>query len=216
MNFFHRILIRLWNFLRVLWFPLLLLVVFLFALVRFSGIQNAETARVVLGVMLGVGLGFLADILKRSLDEYFRLENLKKSAFKLLKEDAKGMFRTIEVYKSAWDSRASAPEEARTAMESSLPLRFEFRYWDRFNKDNDFLLLGSEAPFNKIFSEFWEYEKILKLIDQAKAEKNNQAGMMAVVMYRETMEKGHHKDFLKLFMDQEEFENYEKNWRNIK
>lgn len=117
---------KIWNQLVTLagfvWFPVLLIALFLLLAFRITGYSDPETIKVALGVMLGVALGFVADILKRSLDEFQKRSNLRRTALALLKTDAENIFRSMEGIKDARDHKDSAPKEVREMLETSLPI----------------------------------------------------------------------------------------------
>lgn len=203
--------------LSVMWFPILLLALFLFLISRITGYQDTETTRVVLGITLGVALGFIADILKRSLDDYNRRRILQKGAVALLKNDAENIYRSAENYISAVASVDTAPQEfrdeIRKAIEIQLPPPLELRYWDRLNQNNDFLLLGSTKLFNKIFNALWEMEKINQLISLAVAKQDKQAYMFAKAIYDTFLKERHHEKFLRQFMTSKELKEFKENWK---
>ena len=90
------------------WIPILILVCFLI-FIRQINISGVESKRVVLGIILGVILGFGADIAKRGYDDLVQEQRLKKTAMKLLAEDAKGIYQSIWLWDRLLKSRAFLP-----------------------------------------------------------------------------------------------------------
>jgi len=135
--------------------PLLLLVVVGYLLLKTVNISDEETLNVILGVALGVVLGFIANMFKDVIDEFRGQNKLKKIALKLLEQDARKIHRTMWLYDRLLKSK-EVPEEVK----NTIPPPLELRYWSYLSQSNNFLLLGSEFPFNEIFNELWEFEKI--------------------------------------------------------
>ncbi len=210
---------KIWNQLVILfsfvWFPILLLALFVFLAFKITGYQNPETINVTLGVMLGVALGFIADISKRSLDDFQKKNTLRKVAFALLKNDAEDIYRSMESIGEMRVNKHKAPKELQNAIDQQLPPPLELRYWKRLNQDNSFILLGSEEPFKSIFNDLWSIEQINKQIEQA-LQQNKQSYMFAMAMYNTSLEQRFHEELLTKFMESVELEDFKKNWRTIK
>ncbi|MEO0089311.1 MAG: hypothetical protein ABIK56_02125 [candidate division WOR-3 bacterium] len=65
---------------------------------KLTNIRDQQIFNVVLGITLGVVLGFVADITKRSLDDFQEWYRLRRIALKLLKEDTTRIYRTMWLY----------------------------------------------------------------------------------------------------------------------
>ena len=212
---FKKSLNKIKDLLSYFWFPGLLLVLFLFLASRISNYKDPEAIKVVLGIMLGVSLGFIADIIKRSLDDYSKKEILRKTALALLKDDAEKVYRSMQSIKEMRANVAAAPKDIQEAIMRQLPPELELRYWKRLNQENDFLLLGSTEPFKTIFSELWEIEKINEQRALALTQ-NEQAYMFAMAMYNTSLEDNLHQNLLKNFMSEHELTKFvDGGWKEI-
>lgn len=212
---------KIFNFIKTVikftWFPILLLLIFLFLAYRIAGSWNwnSETTKIALGVMLGVALGFVADFLQKRLDEYQKVADLKRTALSLLKNDAEKIYSSMELLKSARENKDKAPKELQEVIEKGLPPSFELRYWKRLNQNNDFLLLGSEEPFKSIFNDLWDLEKINDQIEMAQKQ-DKQAYMFAMAMYNHSLEVRHHEKLLSRFMGIKDLEDFKQNLEDLK
>ena len=135
--------------------PAILIIVTLSFILKFIDVRNQEVSGVVLGVMLGVILGFAADLIKRGLDDLLKKRKLRKVSLKLLEEDAKGIYRTIWLYDSMMKDE-KIPKEVK----GNIPPELNLRYWKSLKESIEFLMLGAEEPFDKIFEEIWNFEQI--------------------------------------------------------
>lgn len=187
------------------WIPIVLFILAIIALFKLVPVSNQDSYNTILGVSLGVLLGFLADITKRSFDKFQETRGLKKTAFTLLQQDAERVFRSVEMFKGA----IVAPG-APAGVANTIPPKFELKYWDRLSKRDDFLILGTEEPLKSIFSEFWEMEKLNNLIDDAHnapdETRRRNAAMLAVAIGRTIREENHHEQWLGKFMTPEQIE----------
>jgi len=179
------------------WIPILILI-FSFIFLKRLNIQNLEAGRIVFGIVLGVVLGFGADIAKRSYDDLIRERKLKKAAMKLLEEDAKEIYRTIWL----WDRFMKSPEMPEEA-KRIIPAELNLKYWNRLKENNDFLMLAAEEPFTSIFKEMWKFEEINQQISLAKSG-DSIAGSFAVAFYKMSADEGLHRKLLLLFMSEQE------------
>lgn len=197
------------------WPVLLLLVVCFLFLYFFSRLGTSESFNVVLGISLGVLLGFLADISKRTFDDISKKETFRKSVLRLLEQDAKSVYTLFENFKGMIESagQPNTPE----GIEHAIPPNIEMRYWDKFSQRDDFLLLATEDPFSKIFRRFWEFEKLNKLIHDAQNVENEtqkkNSGMFAYAISRQVLKGKDHEYLLGLFLNTDELEEYKKTWR---
>ena len=191
--------------------PLVLLFVTVYFLLKTVNISDAETLNVVLGVALGVVLGFIANIFKDSIDEFRGALKLKKVALKLLEQDARKIHRTMWLY-----GRLLNNSSVLQKMKNQIPPPLELRYWSSLSQSNNFLLLGSEPPFDDIFNDLWEFEKINEQIFLAKSQKENQqAYMFAIAFYRQAIEGESYRKFLARFISEEKVKDLEKEWVQI-
>jgi len=66
--------------------PVILIIITIIVFIKFVGINNQETSHIVLGIMLGVILGFTADLIKRGLDDLSNLHKMRKISLRLWKK----------------------------------------------------------------------------------------------------------------------------------
>ena len=201
---------KIFNF---LWFPTLLIIGIFFILSKITNLNQEKSFDIVLGVALGVVLGFVADIAKSKIDELQSFLRLRKTALKLLEDDTKKVYTTVSMIKSAIENVEKAPKEIQETIKNSLPPKFELRYWRQLNKNNDFLFLGSEKPFTEIFNDFWELEKLNELITKALNKKDKQSFMFAFAISRQMMQDNFHINLLKKFITESDIEKFERNWK---
>jgi len=201
------------DLLEYFWLPVLLLaviVLLLSGLINKSGEQNFN---IIFGIALGVTLGFLADIFKKSLDDFQDKRRMKKISLKLLKCDAERIYKTMWLYDSACKAE-NTPEDFKKAIKEQIPPALDLKYWGRLSQNNAFLLLGSEEPFSKIFEEMWDMEKINEFIFLAKQDnpQAKQAYVFAKVIYKTAVEEENHKELLLNFMSEEDIREMVKKW----
>jgi len=191
------------------WVPILFLILSIIFLFKLTNIRDTQTFQIVIGIVLGVVLGFTADILKRSFNEYQCKMRLRKSSLKLLKNDAKGVYRTFWQYENMQKSK-NLPFNAQ----SCLPPKLDLKYWSFLKKDKDFLLLASKSPFDQIFESIWELEKINDQIEKAQSG-DTQALGFAIAFYNQTIQEKIHKKLLLFFMTFDEIEKLDKKFNEL-
>jgi hypothetical protein len=191
------------------WVPMLFLILSIVFLFKLTNIKDTQSFQVVIGIILGVVLGFTADIMKRSFDEYQCKMKLRKSSLKLLKNDAHGVYRTFWQYENMQKS-INLPFNA----ESIIPPKLDLKYWSFLKKEKDFLLLASKPPFDQIFEAMWELEKINDQIEKAQSV-DNQARGLAKAFYNQSINDKFHKKLLLLFMTLVEIEELEKKFNEF-
>lgn len=183
--------------------PAIFIIVTLFFMLSFVDVKSKDTSRIVLGVMLGVVLGFTADLSKKGLDDLLKKQKLRKTSLKLLEEDAKGLYRMCWAYANLIRSQ--------TQMQPRLPPEYNLRYWKALQKDNDFLMLGAEEPFGKIFKSMWGFEEINEQVLLAK-KGDREAENFARGLYKLYVENESHKKLLLLFKTEKEIEELDKRY----
>ena len=192
-----------WEIVRPFVVPILLIAVIVWFLYGRINLKNEEISRVVLGVMLGVILGFCADMIKRGLDDVTEKKQLQNVSILLLKEDAKNIYHKLWIWNRIINSK-NTPQEIK----DSLPPEFDLKYWSTLKKNMEFLMLGANEPFSEIFKEIWAFEEIDDLIKSAK-QGDKTAYMFARAMYDSALEVNAHKKLLLHFMTEKEINNLE-------
>jgi len=190
--------------LKTFWIPILFLVLTIILLLTLTDIRNQQVFQIVLGVMIGVILGFIADISKRGFDNLQKKVKQRKMALKLLEEDAKSIYRTIWL----WD-RLQKANQIPDDVKQSIPPKLDLKYWNILKEKEDFLILAAEEPFDNIFKEIWEFEEINAQINLAK-KGNKEAAGFAKVFYKTCVEKNSHKKLFLFFKTEQEIEEIEK------
>ncbi|MGQ3684995.1 MAG: hypothetical protein ACUBOA_08360 [Candidatus Loosdrechtia sp.] len=84
---------RSFEFFKITWIPLLLLLAAGIFLLRFSILPKQETSKIFLGVIFGVFVGLLVDIFKRNYDDFRNEMKLEDISITLLKRDAKEIYK---------------------------------------------------------------------------------------------------------------------------
>lgn len=190
--------------LKVFAVPLILIIILFFALPRFIDFRNQELARIVLAVMLGVLLGFTADLTKRGVDDLSNKHKIRKVAKRLLEEDARGIYRSVWL----WD-KLQKDSNIPANLKGSVPPKLDLQYWDIMRKNSEFLMLAADAPFDDIFKAMLEFEKIneqIRLAEGGKAE----ACQFARAFYLLSMQEKSHKKLLLLFKTEREIEDLDR------
>ena len=178
----------------------LLLIVGVFGRILKPGKMKEEAFNVVLGVALGVMLGFVADITKRSYDDFQQTRKLKVASLALLENDARQVFRTLWLH----DTLIKA-KHVPSRIKPRFPPFLEMHYWTSLKQSNDFLLLSSEEPFRKIFWLMWEFEKLNGYVVAAKAG-DPKATQIATVVCGHLIDRQIHRELLSLFLSEKEIE----------
>jgi len=191
----------------MLWPILILLIIAYLFLSRFSNLNNTESYNVVLGISLGIFMGFLADLSKKSIDGLLRKNKFENLAFKLLKQDAEEIYRIFELYKGIIGSKDKPG--APPGVENFLPPALGMKYWKKLTGRDEFLDLAAQSPFSEIFNDFWGYEKLNNLIELVKNESDKKLVkgeyMIALAISKEMIKTGEHEKFLKTFITEKEF-----------
>jgi hypothetical protein len=196
--------------LKILAIPAIFILIIIVILTRYIDINNQEISNVVLGVMLGVILGFSADLIKRGIDDLTKTQRLKKISLKLLEQDAENIYGEIYL----WDSFQKAgniPMEAK----AHIPPEIDLKYWNLLKRDKEFLMLGSNEPFNEIFNTMWNFEKINYQIELAKRG-NKGAFQFSIGLYQLTVKEGLHKKLLLMFKTEQEIKEIDEKYSKPK
>lgn len=186
--------------------PAILIIITLFFILEFIDVRNQEISRVVLGVMLGIILGFTADLIKRGFDDLLKKQKLRKVSLRLLEENTKEIYRTIWLY-----DRIMKDEKIPKEVKGHIPPELNLKYWKNLKESNEFLMLGAEEPFNKIFEEMWNFEQINEQIALTK-QGNQQAGAFARTFYKLAADEQSHKKLLLFFKSEKEIEELDKKY----
>jgi len=186
--------------------PAILILTTIVVLTRFIDINNQEISHVVLGVMLGVMLGFSADLIKRGFDDLTKMQRLRKMSLRLLEEDAEDIYRLLWLWES-FQKSDQIPEKDK----KHIPPEFDLKYWNFLKQDKEFLLLGVNEPFNTIFKNMWNFEKINNQIRLASSGRKGAAGI-AIALYHLTVKDGIHKKLLLMFKTEQEIKEIDKKY----
>lgn len=190
------------------WLPVILLVGWIFFLKQLN-ITEVQAQQVVLGIVLGTSLGFISEILKRSWDDFQKKNQIRKVAKTLLAQDALSIYQTMELYKRFLADK-NVPKEINK--DSFLPPAPEMEYWKRLSTDKDFILLAGETPFDVWYKEMFNFEKLNRFSEEAKAQikdetlKEKPMAGIYLVAYRDTVHKDLHKKFALEFHDEDALE----------
>ncbi len=184
--------------------PAILIVIVIVVLTTFIDINNQEISQIVLALMLGVIFGFSADLIKQGLNDLTKMKKLRKMSLRLLEEDAEDIYLLLWLYE--WAQKSNQISED---VEKQLPPMIDFKYWNFLKQDKEFLLLGVNEPFNTIFNNMWNFEKINSQIRLAERG-NKEAAELAIRLYNITVEKGSHKRLLLLFKTEQEIKELDK------
>lgn len=198
--------------LKIFAIPAILILTIIIILPRFIDINFQETSNVVLGVMLGVVLGFSADLIKRGLDDFTKTQKLKKVSLRLLGEDAEGIYRLHWLWEWARKYKSSQISED---IKKQIPPMINLNYWDILKHDKEFLLLGTDNPFNEIFKSMWNFESINSQIKLAE-EGDKDAANLAVKLFEITVKEKYHKKLLLLFKTEQEIKELDKKYSDRK
>ena len=198
--------------LKIFAIPAILILTIIIILPRFIDINFQETSNVVLGVMLGVVLGFSADLIKRGLDDFTKTQKLKKVSLRLLGEDAEGIYRLHWLWEWARKYKSSQISED---IKKQIPPMINLNYWDIIKHDKEFLLLGTDNPFNEIFKSMWNFESINSQIKLAE-EGDKDAANLAIKLFEITVKRKYHKKLLLLFKTEQEIKELDKKYSDRK
>ena len=184
--------------------PAILIFIIIIVFIKFININNQETSHIVLAIMLGVILGFTADLIKRGLDDLNKLQKMRKISLRLLEEDAEDIYRIVSVWH--WESSKKLDYK---------PPEFDLKYWNLLKQDKEFLMLGVDEPFNEIFKMMWNFEKIDYQIKLAKKE-NLKTYVGKLLPYRLIITKEAHRKLLLMFKTEQEIEEIDKKYAERK
>ena len=198
--------------LKIFAIPAILILVVFVTLLRFIDINIQETLNVILAVMLGITLGFSADLVKRGLDDFTKTQKLKKISLRLLGEDAEGIYRLHWLWEWARKYKSSQISED---IKKQIPPMINLNYWDILKHDKEFLLLGTDNPFNEIFKSMWNFESINSQIKLAE-EGDKDAANLAIKLFDITVKEKYHKKLLLLFKTEQEIKELDKKYSDRK
>ncbi len=198
--------------LKIFAIPAILILVVFVTLLRFIDINIQETLNVILAVMLGITLGFSADLIKRGLDDFTKTQKLKKISLRLLGEDAEGIYRLHWLWEWARKYKSSQISED---IKKQIPPMINLNYWDILKHDKEFLLLGTDNPFNEIFKNMWNFESINSQIKLAE-EGDKDATNLAIKLFDITVKEKYHKKLLLLFKTEQEIKELDKKYSDRK
>ena len=198
--------------LKIFAIPAILILVVFVTLLGFIDINIQETSNVILAVMLGITLGFSADLIKRGLDDFTKTQKLKKISLRLLGEDAEGIYRLHWLWEWARKYKSSQISED---IKKQIPPMINLNYWDILKHDKEFLLLGTDNPFNEIFKSMWNFESINSQIKLAE-EGDKDAANLAVKLFEITVKEKYHKKLLLLFKTEQEIKELDKKYSDRK
>ncbi len=197
------------NIIKFFWLPAILVIAWIIFL-RGLNIREAQSQQIVLGIVLGTSLGFISEILRKSWDEFQKKSQIRRVAETLLAQDALSIYRTMESYKN-FLAAPNLPKEINK--DSLLPPEPEMEYWKTLSTDKDFILLAGEAPFDDLYQEMFNFEKLVKFKQEAEAQVRDEsmkikpmAGIYTVV-YRDLVAKDAHKNFALKFHNEETLKN---------
>jgi len=196
--------------LKIFAIPATLILTIIVILPRFIDINLQETSNVVLGVMLGVVLGFSADLIKRGFDDLAKMRRFKKISLRLLEEDAEDIYRLLWLYE--WTQKSN---QISKVIKKQIPPMINLNYWNVLKRDKEFLLLGVDEPLNDIFKYMWTFEKINSQIRLAE-EGSEKAANIAIKLYKITIKEGYHKKLLLLFKTEQEIKELDKKYTDRK
>ncbi len=130
--------------------PAILILVVIGALLIFN---IREASDVILGVALGVVLGFAADLIKKELDSLNRKKIFKEISLRLLGEDAENIYKIFWL----WEWTRKSFQKVKD-VKKLIPPMINLNYWDILKHDKEFLVLGVDSPFKEIFNCMWGFE----------------------------------------------------------
>jgi len=107
---------------KILAIPAIFILITIVILTRYIDINNQEISNVVLGVMLGVILGFSADLIKRGIDDLTKTQRLKKISLKLLEQDAENIYRNICLW-DLFQKQDNIPKEDKVHIPPEIDLK---------------------------------------------------------------------------------------------
>ena len=127
------------KFLEELWLPLALIIVAIFLGIKF--LPKEDAPRIVIGVALGVFIGFVVEILTRNYTDFRNKIKLEKAALELLKADA------ITIYKCFYSYEILLKDDLPDA---ALPPELGLKNWNLLKQNVDFLLLSTAPPLKNM------------------------------------------------------------------
>lgn len=188
---------------------LLILIIMGLILIGFSKLTINSLFNSFGGALVGVLLGFIAEIIRENFKDFQKENKDREIYLKLLKEDAKCAHYVLWAYKKFIQNPTISESE-----KNQIPPEFGLKYWTQLSKDQNFLKFGIETPFDKIFEIMWDLEKIN---DQtSKAEKGNRyAYRVAEEFYKIIIEKEKTLKLLLCFMKKEDITKMESEWPEL-
>ena len=191
--------------LRAFAIPVILILIIIIVFAKFIDINNQETSYIILGIILGVILGFAADLTKRGLDELYKLQKMRKISLRLLEEDAEDIYRIVWLW--FW---------GLSHISDYIQPEIDLKYWNLLKQDKEFLMLGVNEPFNEIFKMMWNFEKINYQTKLAKKESRKTYLGNQSTFYKLTVLKNAHKKLLLMFKTEKEIKEIDKKYAKEK
>ena len=148
-----------------IWIPVLFILVAGKVLSKIHRGSDKKHSQEVIGIGLGVILGFVSQVTIGSIDECRKEQQFKQAAKRLLQQDAENIYRNMWLFDGLLKIKSPATE----GMDRSIPPRIDMPYWETLKKNSSFLFLARDERFAKIFYDFWQLEEINHLLDKGHA-----------------------------------------------
>lgn len=161
----------------------------------------------ILGIVIGIILGFSANILQEGFLQLYEDRQTKIKYIKILKEEAINLFTMYIVWERATKAKnLFLPEATKKRIpEVDMPI------WKRVKLSDDFLELTTEKPFDKIYSLFSYFETINSDIAKAKNGDHMADARIILVHRDEIYQSNKHYELIRVLLSYDEIkELYEK------
>lgn len=181
--------VRYWisDLLAAVWLPLIFIVAGSWALVRFHRKDGKRHTEEVIGIALGVILGFVSQVTVNSFDEFRKDQQTKKAAWRILEHDAEAIYR----------------DTSHPSKDHDVPPHIDMPYWETLQKEPDFLVLARDDRFAEVFQDFWRLEEVNQAIDRAN-KGDKEAARVAETLYQDTVAHHARRELLQHFLSSEE------------
>ena len=193
--------IRYWtmDLFSAIWLPVLFILVAGKVLSKIHRGSDKKHSQEVIGIALGVILGFVSQVTIGSFDEFRKEQQFKQAANRLLQQYAENIYRNMWLFDGLLKIKSPATE----GMDRSIPPRIDMPYWETLKKNSSFLFLARDERFAKIFYDFWQLEEIYHLLDKGHAG-DKEAARMAIAIYHAALRHQAHRTLLLRFITTEE------------
>lgn len=180
---------RYWSsdLLAAVWIPMIFIVAGGWVMIKIYRKDGKKHSEEVIGIALGVVLGFVSQVTVNSFDEFRKEQQTKKAAWRILEHDAEAIYR----------------DTSHPSKDHEIPPHIDMPYWETLQKEPEFLMLARDDRFADVFQDFWRLEEVNQAIDRAN-KGDKEAARVAETLYQDAVAHHARRELLLHFLSADE------------